>query len=79
MGRKPNRSKSSSKVVRQFFDEMDRQGVTGGQLTKVAGIYSEAAVKWRSGECLPRIDLFEAAAQAIGMEVRLCRAGKNHT
>lgn len=58
-------------LVRALFTHMDNIGLSMYALSAKSGIDSKVLSNWRTGKSSPRIDLFTAACQAVGMSLRI--------
>ncbi|WP_336801771.1 helix-turn-helix domain-containing protein [Kaistia sp. MMO-174] len=60
-----------SPIIREIFDELDRQGVPYSAAGKRAGLGGPQLSQWKHGLRAPRLDDIEALVQACGFRLRL--------
>lgn len=66
---------NSNPLVHELVEELDRQTRFSSirSFCRRVGICPTAFYTWRVGSRSPRLDLFQAAANALGFEVKLVR------
>jgi DNA-binding XRE family transcriptional regulator len=62
---------SKDKRVRMLFKHVDRSGVSLAELSERCGVDRNTLSMWRTGKSSPRLDLFIAVCDAVGLECQL--------
>lgn len=58
-------------LVRALFAHVDRAGLSLRAVSETSGVDSTVLSNWRTGKTVPRLDLFVAVCQAVGMTIRV--------
>lgn len=72
--RSPN--KATTPLLRSLFDRIDADGSTFVEIEKKSGVLRTTISLHRRGKVTPRLDIFEAVANAAGYDVVLVKKEK---
>lgn len=62
---------SKDKRVRTLFKHIDINNLSLNEVSEKCGVDRNTLSTWRTGQSSPRLDLFIAVCEAVGLEVQL--------
>jgi len=63
--------------VRALFRHMDLTGMTFRVVSDASGVDTDVLSNWRCGKSSPRLDLFVAVCDAVGLTLTIAARGKS--
>ena len=73
---KPRPPNHTHPLVRRFFDELAKTGLTDAYLARKAGLNRRSVNNWRR-HCNPTLPNFAAALNALGLELEIPSQDRN--
>jgi hypothetical protein len=70
------RVKATTEPVRALFHHMDARSITTEAASKKSGVGAGVITNWRSGATTPRLDLFIAVCEAVGVVLFVALSSK---